>query len=391
MKKLILSFVFIAACASSVMATLSENAKIYLLTCQPGTEVYSTFGHSAFYVEDEENGIDYVFNYGVFSFETENFLYKFVKGETYYMLDVENYDHFLKSYARRKMGVYAQKLSLTNDEKEQLFDALMTNALPENRVYRYDFFYDNCATRLRDMLENNIVGEEVFFPDSRKPQTFRDLIELYTGQNTWLKFGIDILVGAPADKIATEYEKMFLPDILKDDFSETLIQRNFIRTPLVSSNAGQQIIPDFPREKSSGIFSPIVVMWAVFAIALIISLYGFIRKKACCWFDFILFFATGLIGVLVFYISFISIHPAVFPNYNILWLHPLQLVFAFCLLSKTCRSYAVYYHFFNLAMLIAAFAMSLFAQTFHPAFYPLRFTLVLRSLFGICYHRIAKK
>ena len=376
MKKIVLIIGFLFFCFMASASVLSEKANVYLLTCQPGDEIYATFGHSAFYVEDKETGINDVFNYGLFSFAADNFLYKFLKGDTYYLLGVQDYDYFLWSYAVRNMGVYAQQLNLTTTEKNELYSALLNNALPENREYLYNFFYDNCATRLRDMAEQYVDGT-IIYPEPTSTHTYREVVEMFTGRNTWLKFGIDILVGAPADRPISNHQKMFLPYFLRDNFAEAIVNRNGEKQPLILSS--EQLIPNFPQESPSKLFSPFAVMCLLLFIAGLLSVYDIKRKKYTIWFDVVLFSLAGLIGCLVTFITFFSIHPAVFPNYNILWLHPIHLIFAGLLCVKKLRPKLYSYHYFNLLMLLLAFMFSTFAQSFNPAFYPLMSVFAVRG------------
>ncbi len=376
MKKHLLILCFLFSFFISSASILSDKAKVYLFTCQPGTEIYATFGHSAFYIQDKENSIDIVFNYGIFSFDAENFLYKFLKGETFYMLGIQDYENFLWGYEHREMGVSSQELNLTPEEKDQLYLALITNALPENREYLYNFFYDNCATRLRDMTED-VTNGTIIYPNFTQKQTYRDLVAMFTGKNTWLKFGIDILVGAPADKMISNHDKMFLPYFLRDNYSQAYIEKDGQKKKLVISS--QQLIPDFPRQTASILLSPLTAMCLLFFVALAISIRNIKKKTQNLWFDFILFLLVGIIGMLVTFITFFSIHPAVFPNYNILWIQPLYIIFAILLCFKNIRYKLAKYHYFNILMLASAFVLSLFAQSFNLAFYPLMLTLCLRS------------
>ncbi|MDR0873242.1 MAG: DUF4105 domain-containing protein, partial [Prevotellaceae bacterium] len=376
MKRFFLGLCFLAAMFSVSANQLSDSAKIYLLTCQPGTEVYATFGHSALYVEDKTQGIDAVFNYGIFDFDEESFLYKFIKGETYYVLGVNDFESFKYGYARRQCGISAQELNLTHDEKERLFDALVENAQFENRRYLYNFFYDNCATRIRDIVEKNVEGK-ITFPISRlsdRAITYRELIAEFTGRNSWLKFGIDILIGAPADKKGvSDYKKMFLPYYLRDFYEMATVEQKSLTLPKT------QIIPAFPRENPACNF-PLITMFGILLIAILISIYEIRKKCQTIWFDFILFFVAGLIGIVVTFVEFFSIHPAVFPNFNILWLHPLQLVFAILLLIKPVRGKLRFYHYFNLAMIVFAAVLGLTVQAFNPAFFPLLGAMAIRNI-----------
>lgn len=366
-----LSF-FIVSQAFSIY--LTENAKFYLLTCSPGKQVYSKFGHTALYVQDQENQIDLVFNYGIFSFDEDYFLYNFIKGNTYYMLGVDYFDDFYASYHSRSIAVYAQELNLRHQEKERLFNALIQNSLPQNRQYLYNFFFDNCATRPRDIIANTLDGA-VFYPQHSEELSFRNLVEMYVGKYTWLKFGIDLLLGAPADRLATDAEKMFLPDFLKEAYQHSFVERNGERTPLVKSET--YVLPDTSIKRME-IPYPLIVSCFILLLAIFVSVKDIKKKKISYWFDYPILFIIGLSALLVVFVSFFSIHPTVFPNYNIFWIHPLYLLLMFSLKKSINTSYVSFLLKCNVAMLFLALFSALFLQTFNLAFYPLIFTLLIR-------------
>ena len=189
-----------------------SNLEISLLTCSPGDELYSAFGHTAIRVNDM------VFNYGMFNFNTEGFYIKFVSGQTDYELGVEMMDGFERQYERRNRSVIEQKLNLTNEEKAALFNALIENTRPENKTYRYNFVFDNCATRPRVKIEECLKGA-IKYDVKEESESYRKLIEKYVGEDSWIKFGIDILIGAEADKTASFFDRLFLPDELMNAFA----------------------------------------------------------------------------------------------------------------------------------------------------------------------------
>jgi hypothetical protein len=190
---------------------LSPGSRISILTCNPGEEVYSMYGHTAIRVTDSIQGIDVVFNYGVFSFETPNFLYRFAKGQTDYLMMGQKFSSFLPEYVEYKRSVYEQILNLSPEGKSQLFAALVENAKPENRIYRYNFFIDNCATRVRDMIERN-SGSAIRFTDNHPTESYRDLIKKFHHSFRWFDLGIDLLVGKKAEEPVSAYGQMFLPE-----------------------------------------------------------------------------------------------------------------------------------------------------------------------------------
>lgn len=203
---------------------LSSNAQISLLTCSPGQELYSKFGHTAIRVFDPEQHIDIVFNYGMFSFYSEHFYARFIKGETDYRLGINPIMDFREEYDMRGRQIYEQILSLTQAEKEAVYKALIVNYRPENRIYRYNFVYDNCATRPYYLLKNNISGTLVAPEFGKRSDTYRQIIAYYTGKYSWAYFGISLIFGKDADRIMTPEQRLFLPEELMNFVSEANIK-----------------------------------------------------------------------------------------------------------------------------------------------------------------------
>ena len=178
---------------------LSEGSKISLLTCSSGEELYSVFGHSAIRVNDPDNKIDLVYNYGTFDFSTSYFYFKFAHGNLNYMLASGQFRYFLPGYVMENRSVKEQILNLSQKERQKLFDAIIVNSQPENRNYRYDFFYDNCATRIRDIVLKSIEGQYVIDKESTHNMTMRQLYGQYLNKSLWTQFGIHLLLGMKAD------------------------------------------------------------------------------------------------------------------------------------------------------------------------------------------------
>lgn len=183
----------------------NDSIRLSLLTCAPGEEIYSLFGHTAIRYEDPANGIDAVFNYGLFSFNTPNFIFRFSLGETDYQLGATDYAHFAAEYAFDGRSVWQQTLNLSKEEKAELIRLLQENYRPENRVYRYNFFYDNCATRPRDKIEESIIGKVIYPSESQDgSRSFRDIVHQYCKGHPWARFGIDLCIGSEADRPITQ-------------------------------------------------------------------------------------------------------------------------------------------------------------------------------------------
>ncbi len=360
---------------------LSDSAKISLLTSTPwDKEVYAIFGHTAIRIQDPINQFDVVFNYGLFSFDTPNFILRFVKGETDYMIGVENFNRYVEEYKSRGVGVIQQTLNITQKEKQNIFDALVINSLPQNRVYRYNYFYDNCSTRPRDIIENNIDGK-IHYNPTNETQTYRDLVHECVWSQPWIRFGIDLVIGADADKEITDRQKDFLPLYLMSAYKEASI-KNTDQTahPLLSEQ--NNILISQKNDTVIPINQPLIIGCLLLVVALIISFLSY--KKNCTLlgkiFDTLLFAAAGIAGCIIFFLMFFSVHPCTHPNWNIIWLNPPQLIIALFFLIKFFSKYVYYYHFINFVVLILLLlAWFLIPQYLELAFIPYILALCVRS------------
>jgi hypothetical protein len=372
----------------------SDSAVISVLTCSPGSEVYAKFGHTGVRVMDPVTGRDVVFNYGIFSFNTDNFYYKFIKGETDYFLGVIPTALFLPEYEERNSDVWEQKLNLTVAEKRNIINSLLENYKPENRVYRYNFVFDNCATRPRDKVLYGIDGQ-VKFDVNSESKTFREWVGVYVGESSWLKFGVDMVFGMDADVKATQFESMFLPEMLMYGFQMGKItDKEGVERNLVSETT--HVVKAAPRvdQNSSFFGTPLFFFMVLLMVGIAISLYEIRRKTYFTAFDSILLLASGLAGIIVFYLMFFSIHPLVKSNLNLLWLNPFNFIAAFIIWIKPWRVGLFVYQLINIFLiLIALVAMTLSLQVFNDAAFPLIVLLFVRycTWFVVTKHKLYKK
>lgn len=378
LKKLILIYPFIY---SVIFFANAQDYQISLLTCDPGEQLYSAFGHSAIRVVDRTNRQDLVFNYGTFDFNTSFFYVKFTQRTLDYMLSVSTYERFLYEYNYYNRGVREQVLDLNPEQAAKLVQFLHINYLPENRFYRYDFFYDNCATRIRDVFER-ILGENLDWNEEVNPEkkTFRNLIDEYVYPLPWADFGIDLALGAVIDIDAKEKEKQFLPDYMEAAFGKALIVGDGPNRPLVKSN---QVVLEFPeKEKAMDLTNPYLVWW-VFAVgAMILTYMGFKKKRLFKGFDIALFTVLGLLGVLIVILWFFTFHSQTKYNWNILWAFPGHLALALALYRQNVRSWVKKYLVFALVMANLALIFWIFGwQSFHPSIVPLLLVILLRTNF----------
>lgn len=373
MKKLIYLLLFSFFVSTASAEILSDKSRVTLLTCGAGEDLYAQFGHTALRIEDPALNIDVVFNYGTFNFRTPNFYLKFVKGITDYELGIDFGVSFFMRYHEMGVKVWEQELNLSQAEKQAIFEALMKNYEPQNRFYRYNFIYDNCATRPLDMINAAAVGDELYLPLSNE-KTLRDLIWQCVGTDTWEGFGIDMVIGAPADKVATFRERMFLPAEL---MAALQTAKRADGQALVD---GARVAIDLPAR---GPVTPTVTpLMASLALMLLVLLVSFVwRNKCLLWMDVILFTAAALLGIVIFYLNFFSVHPMVCPNYNLFWLHPFYLLFVLLLPFKKLYKLLSYMQvLFALLIITAIGGYVYFPQVLNPAFLPIMILLLVRSV-----------
>ena len=366
-------------------AMAHDSVVVSLVTCYPGPDIYELYGHTMLRVR--YGSIDMVYNYGIFDFDTPNFMYRFVKGETDYK--VAGYDgaYMLIGYRSRK--VVEQKLNLTAGQAMQVLLALVENARPENATYRYNYVYDNCATRPRDIIEN-VLGARLHYGAMHDTLTFRQEMRRYNANYAWQQFGIDLVLGSGIDYTLSYREQMFVPIVLMQAFAEAQVERGGRLEPLVSAtrvlNDGSDtgdILPPTPAWQS-----PMAVAVAVLVLVLAVSWLDVRRRKVSRWADSLLFGMAGVAGLLVFFLIFISTHEATSPNYNGFWLHPFALLPAVAIWIKKAKKVLYFYHFANFAVVFVLLACwPLLPQTANAAAFPLMLCLMARSASYILVYR----
>lgn len=317
--------------ATAQQLPLSDGATASVLTCGAGNEFYTTFGHSAIRICDTAQGLDVVYNYGTFDFDTPNFYLKFARGMLDYCLSRQSMDGFMAVYDYERRAVWEQRLNLTPQEVANLYVMLEQNYLPEYRYYRYDFFRDNCATRVRDMVLAAPSHRNVQFDWRRtgEKKSYRDLVHMDTrGTLEWWQMGVDLLLGLPADHTCNTDEWMFHPVWMMNIFEDSRIvsAREGNEVPLVSES--RQLLSDTrtPLRRS---FSPTLVFAIVLAVAVLLSL-KFRKKKSVLMdvLDRVLFVLAGIVGLFLVFMWVGTDHYCTAWNPNILWASPLLILIA---------------------------------------------------------------
>lgn len=316
---LFLSFLWLAPVTGAGAQTLSARAEVSLLTFSPGLELYATFGHTAFRVSDPAQNLDLVFNYGTFDFNTPDFYLNFIRGKLDYQLTVATYADYERYEVETGRQIREEVLALTSGEKQALSDALFLNARPENRAYRYDFLFDNCATRPRDLLEKALGSRVPWVANTPvTSQTFRDRLDPYLGRMPWTHWGINLLVGVPADRKTTLRESFFLPDALAAGLAGTPL----VKTDRIVAN------PPAPEAPVDWIPGPVPTLSVLALAGLGLGVWEYRRKKRTRLFDTLVFGGAGIVGLIVLFLWLFSDHSSVRPNLNLVWAFPLGLVLA---------------------------------------------------------------
>ena len=378
----------------------SDSLRISLLTCSPGPDAYERFGHTGLRIQDQRNPqFDVTFHYGVFSFNTPHFVYRFVKGETDYQLGAVYTQSFIEEYRQRGLGMTEQWLRLDSAQAQDMLQRLLINYRPENRTYRYSYFFDNCATRPYHLI-NASVGNTLRYDTAWvKDITLREMVQEKTHRNNWLDFGIDLAVAARSDQRAWFEEQMFLPDYLSLAVGNAKIEKstasNRWHVPFVTeSDTLLTMRPDIEAKIAApDRIAPNTVFGIVLLVALVISAWEWHKKKdaeqkrrpvkvpvVANIFDTTLLLAAGLAGCIVWFLNFFSLHPAVDSNLNCFWLLPTHVIMAVLIWFNSLKKWNSIYFGITFALIIAYVILDwIIGQYCPPAFLLLLATLLLRS------------
>ena len=324
----------VAAQGEGLVVPEGGELEVSLLTCTPGKKIYELYGHTAVRVKDLHNGEDWVFNYGMFSFKQPNFVARFVAGKTDYQLGVEPMEHFLAVYRRDGRGVDEQVLRLTPGEKERMFKTLLTESLPENATYRYNFLYNNCTTRAIDLIDI-AAGGQIEWPkaavDSKgRAKSLRDIIHEFSAASPWDRFGQDLVLGKEIDAPATRRHQSFSP-IYAENFLAAARRRLPDGTVQPLAEPAKRILPatagvlqNAPTAAAPGVAMALVLLFTLGLIA-----WEGRTGKTALWWDGLLLTVQGMLGLVVGFLFFFSEHPAVGSNWLVAALNPLPLALLF--------------------------------------------------------------
>lgn len=354
-----------------IEADLGDSSFVSLLTMGPGEEFYTSWGHSAIRICDSTIGLDVVYNYGTFDFNTDWFYLKFARGQLNYCLSRGSYEGTLKEYQSEGRALWEQRLDLTRQERNNLLIMLEENYKPEFRYYKYDFFRDNCATRVRDKIQNCLCHRTLFEAHEVLPaKTYRNLVYEASEEQLWWRLGVDLLLGARCDRPLNSMEYMFSPLELHAQMDTARLADG---GPMAIES--RQVLPE--QFKRGGYTPhPTLCFWLMFVAVLSLTIIGWAKKKRMVWLDEVLFWVAGLVSLLLIFMWFGTSHYCTKANWNLLWANPLLIYFACC---PRCSHKVALYIGLSLEFLTVALFW-LLPQQLNAAVIPIALTLFVRIL-----------
>lgn len=382
MKHITLLLLLISSFFISTAQQLSNTAEVSVITVEAGEALNDTWGHSAIRIKDRKLGFDIVYNYGTYDFNTPNFYTKFMQGKLLFDLGVNKFPDFLRHYKRQNRGVIEQVLDLTQAQKQAYFDYLQNNAKPENSKYLYEFFFDNCATKIR-VVNTEILNKEVTYHDElfNDDVTFRDLIYQKLDNHPWGKFGIDIALGSVIDRKATPKEFTFLPSYIFENFKHAQINKDGKVLPLVKQT--NFLYKQRETVIKNSIITPLLMFSLLALLVLFLTYRDFKYKIQNRHLDFIILLVTGLVGLLVVLLWFATDHSATKNNYNIFWAFLPNLYFAFYVYKTKKETFLKKYYLLLLVLIFIQILLWLFkVEVFNLAMIPILLMLSVRYFYN---------
>ena len=383
---------FLSLFSLSFIAVARSEVKVSVLTCSPGDEAYSLYGHTALRYVDTDRTLDVVFNYGCFDFSTPNFGWRFVLGETDYMVGCQDFEDFLPEYALRGSAVVEQVIDLNEDEARALFRALLLNIRPQNRVYRYRYLDNNCTTKVRDrLLEVLAAAGDVVYSDSVPAgKTYRDALALPSMEHPWYTFGVNLLLGAGVDNSLDVMTAQFLPL----DYMNALKGMSIV----AADGRERRVVAEtnilLPENKVAGVRSNFTPFNAslLLLLATFVAMLCELRKRKTWWgVDVLLMSVQGLAGALLLFMALFSEHPAVDVNWLIVLLNPLALVLMPVYVYRIRKHKSMKIAWAQVLFVVLFVLTALLGLQVYPA--PIFFcaiALLVRSLFHIYKDRICE-
>lgn len=358
------------------ISQIPDSIEVYLITCDPGLEIETVYGHSAIRVINHNSRTDSVYSWGVYDFAAPHFAWNFAKGRLRYQVKGEPTNSFLDDYFLEQRSVISQKINLLKEEKISLIRSININLLPENKFYLYDFFYDNCATKIRDLLEQTIEPTLMYPVNGTRKTTFRKLVNEAQKPLPWLTFGTDMLIGIPGDKTANTRDQMFLPEYLMKNLSATLVSRNNKQIKLLQDTV-TLLLFERKETKNLGLFQPICVFSILATIIILLSI-RLHNGGIMLWLDRVLFLAYAVLSGFQIFFNFITDHDATKMNLNIIWLNPILFIAFYSLFTN--KKMFIWFRIIAITSIGFIISLIFIPQSINLAFIPIMLLLIVRSI-----------
>lgn len=388
MNRVLALFITLFGCCGVAVTAADVSPRVSLLTCGPGREAYQLEGHTALRLKYSD-AQDYVVNWGVFDFNSPGFAFRFVKGETDYRAALEPFPIFCYEYRTEGRSVTEQVLDLTEEQTECLVDLINDNLRPENCVYRYNYVYDNCATRPLNLIKRAVAlsGDTLQFDAPRADTTFRKEMRRYHKDYPFYQFFIDFALGDGIDRPLTADQRAFAPLYLQDYIASARIVAGGESYPLVASES--IIISGNAASPHEGLGSPLLYSFLLLSSVTCITVWAWRKKRMLKGFYVGFYAFWGILGCVLAFLMFVSVHEATCPNLNILWVNPLALTVPLLIWSRRTRTAVSWYFRINIvACAVYLLLIPFSAQSPNTAFFPL---IAANILLSSAYLKINKK
>ncbi len=366
----------------------TDSLEVSLLTCSPGDKVWSLYGHTALRVRESSSGADIVFNYGIFSFNTPHFIWRFTLGECDYMVTAEPFTDFERSYERRGSYILEQRLNLTQEEAQRLLYMLLVNIQPQNCTYRYNYLTNNCTTKVRDMVGASIDGRVIIHSPFDRKYSYREMMHEYTDGHSWAELGNDILLGANCDTLVNDEAAMFLPFTLAMYFDAAQVEDTLgnLRPLVDGSSIVAGSLP--PQTVHNRCITPYAVALIFLCLCVLVAIIEFCTRKMWWGFDALLMTAVGLSGCLLCFVFFFSQHPTLNSNWQIWVFNPLPLLCMPWVVVRAIKHRRCTYHYLSAAFLTVFIVLSPWIpQDFCEIVVPLALSLLTRNVSYCIYYK----
>ena len=379
-------FLFLLKCNESYcQIKLSLDSEVSILTISPGNSLNDAFGHNGIRIKDLQNRIDLVFDYGRYDFNKKGFYLNFVIGKLNYEIGLLDYISFVENYKLEKRSIYEQNIILNETQKQKLFKKLVLKFNSNEKTYQYDFFYNNCATKIRDDLKEISDNDILFSNNNVKNLTFRNLIRSHIKTNSWSGVGIDLVLGSVVDKSATLEEHMFLPKHLKEILSESKLKSTSEKLVYKTINNENGEI----KKKSYFLFSPISIVSFLSLIILLVTFKDLKNSSRNKLLDLLIFLVTGFLGILIIFLWFGTNHRATAFNYNFLWAFCLNILMIKNLTkSNPNKKFISYIKFLIILILLMIIHWITGVQSFNYTLSPLVIALLFRYIYLVFYFKL---